>query len=92
MQTSRIPHVWRVADAKARLSEVLRLADEVGPQRIGTRKTYVVVPERDWESRTRSRKPLGKWLVDNMPRGVDLEIPDRREPDRENPFIDGEDR
>ena len=33
------------------------------------------------------RKPLGQWLIDNMPRGTDLEIPDRHESEREIPFI-----
>ena len=33
-------------------------------------------------------KPLGQWLVENMPRGIDLEIPDRREPERPIPFVD----
>ena len=34
-----------------------------------------------------SRKPMGQWLVDNMPRGVDLEIPGRDESGREIPFV-----
>jgi hypothetical protein len=33
------------------------------------------------------RKPMGQWLVDNMPRGADLEFPDRDKPEREIPFI-----
>ena len=80
--------VWTVADAKARLSEILRLAEEEGPQRIGTRRPFVVVPERVWEARAPSRPPLGRWLVDNLPRGVNLDIPDRRESRREIPFRD----
>ncbi len=92
MQTSDNSHIWRVAEAKARLSEVLRLAEEEGPQRIGTRKTFVVVPEKDWEAREKPRMPLGKWLVENMPRGINLELPDRGEPDRDNPFVNGGDR
>ena len=79
---------WTVAEAKARLSEVLRLASEEGPQRIGTKKRYVVVPEEDWEKRTEPRIPLGQWLVENMPRIDDLELPDRAEPDRPSPFED----
>ena len=31
---------------------------------------------------------MGKWLVENMPRGTNLEIPDDRDSDREVPFID----
>lgn len=86
--TSR--RVWTVADAKARLSEILRLAEEEGPQRIGTRRPFVVVPEREWEARASSRTPLGRWLVDNVPRGVNLDIPARRDSRREVPF-QGED-
>ena len=32
---------WTVAEAKARLSEILRLAEEEGPQRIGVRNSFV---------------------------------------------------
>ena len=82
--------VWTVAEAKARLSEVLRRAEEEGPQRIGTRKSFgrrsgecLAVPHLAQES-------LGRWLVENMPRGVDLEIPDRREPGRGIPLFDAD--
>ncbi len=42
--TQADPRVWTVTEAKARLSEILRLSEEEGPQRIGTRKSFVVVP------------------------------------------------
>jgi len=81
------PHrTWTVAEAKARLSEILRLASKEGPQRIGTKTRYVVVPEEEWLKRTEPRVPLGRWLVENMPRIDDLELPDRHEPDRQSPF------
>lgn len=82
---------WTVAEAKARLSEILRLAEAEGPQRIGVRDPFVVVPERLWNEKRPQRKPMGQWLVENMPRGIELEIPDRREPAREIPFVGGED-
>ena len=44
VQESGSERVWTIAEAKARLSEVLRLAEEEGPQRIGARKPFVVVP------------------------------------------------
>ncbi|MYC82732.1 MAG: type II toxin-antitoxin system Phd/YefM family antitoxin [Acidobacteria bacterium] len=78
--------VWRVAEAKARLSEVLRLAEEEGPQHIGTRKPFVVVPAGDWYAKRPPRKPMGQWLVDNIPRGVNLDVPDRKSR-REIPFV-----
>ncbi|MCY3924575.1 MAG: type II toxin-antitoxin system prevent-host-death family antitoxin [bacterium] len=69
---------WTVAEAKARLSEILRLAEEEGPQRIGRRKPFVVVPERLWrEERKEPSVHMGRWLVENINRGTNLEIPDR---------------
>ena len=89
--TTQLPEgqrTWTIAEAKARLSEILRLAEEEGPQRIGLRKPFVVVPEHEWRERAPERKPLGQWLVENMPRGVELELPSRRDPPREVPFAD----
>ena len=100
--TQADPRVWTIREAKARLSEVLRLSEEEGPQRIGTRKRYVVVPESVWQGQNgqsdpRSgeeasfplRKPLGQWLIENTPCGTNLEIPDRKlDKDRPIPFID----
>jgi prevent-host-death family protein len=80
---------WTVAEAKARLSEILRLAEEEGPQHIGRRNTFVVVPERLWQQQSPPRKPLGRWLVENMPRGIELEVPSRRS-NRKIPFTDEE--
>ena len=90
-QRSGSPRVWTVAEAKARLSEILRLSEEEGPQRIGTRKSFVVVPEHVWREReTKPRKPLGQWLIENMSRGVELELPDRSS-NRPIPFVDEDD-
>lgn len=36
------------------------------------------------------REHMGRWLVENMPRGINLELPDRSEPEREISFV-GED-
>ncbi len=81
--------VWTVAEAKARLSEVLRFSETEGPQRIGRRRAFVVVPEEVWQAQRPERKPLGQWLIENMPRGIELELPDRRS-NRPIPFIDEE--
>ena len=50
-------------------------------------KSPDVVPADAWYAKTPSPKPMGQWLIDNMPRGIDLEIPGRDEPEREIPFI-----
>ena len=81
------PRVWTVAEAKARLSEILRLAEAEGPQRIGARRSFVIVPEQLWRDRAPPRKPLGQWLIENTPRGTDLDVPARRDSGREIPFI-----
>ena len=83
--------VWTVAEAKAHLSEILRLAQAEGPQRIGIRRSFVVVPADAWDNKTNPRKPLGRWLIENMPRGVALEIPGRHSA-REVPFSDKDDK
>ena len=77
---------WTIAEAKARLSELLRLVREEGPQYIGTKKTFVVISEEEWLSLKRPKKPLGLWLIENLPMVGELELPDRNEPDREIPF------
>ncbi len=80
--------VWTIAEAKARLSEILRLAEEEGPQRIGVRKPFVVVPAEVWDAKAEPRMPLGKWLVENTSRGTNLEIPRDRGSRRKIPFVD----
>ncbi len=87
MHNDTFDSVWTVAEAKARLSEVLRRAKTEGPQRIGVKESFVVVPEPLWQTLGPRRKPMGQWLVDRMPRGVHLEIPEGRESRREIPFM-----
>lgn len=86
MDNADSARTWTVAEAKARLSEILRRANEEGPQRIGVRRSYVVVPERLWSERKAGRTPLGRWLVDNVPRGTELSAPCDRRSRRTIPF------
>ena len=88
MSASHVPdyRTWTIAEAKARLSELLRLVREEGPQYIGTKKSFVVISEEEWRSLKRPKKPLGLWLIENLPTVGELELPDRNEPEREIPF------
>ena len=88
MSASRAPddRTWTIAEAKARLSELLRLVQKEGPQYIGTKKSFVVISEEEWRSLKRPKKPLGLWLIENLPTVGELELPDRNEPEREIPF------
>lgn len=82
--------VWTVSDAKARLSEILRRSETNGPQRIGTLRRYVVMPEDDWRAlASAAPKPsLGQFILHHMPRLDDLEPPRREGPPRPIPFAD----
>ncbi len=84
--------VWTVADAQANLPEVLRLAEKEGPQYIGAGKTFVVTAAEAEPGQSEPRKPLGQWLVENMPRGTNLIIPDDEHSDDEIPWVDEDNR
>lgn len=71
---------WTVADAKARLSEILRLANDQ-PQYIGTNKSHIIVSTEVWKS-LNSRPAMGSWLIDSLKGSGELVLPDRGEPDR----------
>ena len=62
---------------------------EDDPFKNGSLKRKEPVKTRCAESQ--SRQSLGKWLVENTPRGIELEVPNRHEPERPIPFIDEED-
>ena len=78
--------IWTITEAKARLSEVLRLVREEGPQYIGAKKSFVIVSKEEWLSLTQPKMPIGTWLIDNMTIPGELELPDRNELEREIPF------
>lgn len=86
MIDSGAERIWTVAEAKGRLSEILRLAETEGPQRIGVRRSFVVVPATTWREKAPPRQPLGKWLIENIPRGLDLDTLSDRRSARETPF------
>ncbi len=91
MTQSASRRVWSVAEARENLPEILRLAEEHGPQRIGDTKIFTLAPELDQPAERPDDIPLGRWLVENTPRGTNLEIPSRRENGREIPFINDTD-
>ena len=59
MEHAKSDRTWTVAEAKAKLSEILRLAEEEGPQRIGLRRSFVVVPESTVAREIAPREALG---------------------------------
>lgn len=69
---------WSVADAKARLSEVLRLAREGRPQVIGAQNPCVVIALEEYQ-RIKAQAHPGLALVALGARlgGVEFELPAR---------------
>ena len=88
MTGSKTKRVWTVAEAKAKLSEILRLAETEGPQRIGVRRSFILIPAKLWEAKEPPKKPMGQWLLENMSRAGEFEISRNRESKREIPFIE----
>ena len=85
--------VWPIAEAKVRLHEILRLAEEEGPQQIGMKKTFVVMPREIWEATKIPSMSLGEVIMKFRPNPEDLpeeglEIPKREGGHRPIPFID----
>jgi len=78
--------VWTVSEAKSRLSEVMRLAEQEGPQQIGVRRPFVVVSADEWSSMTKPHQSAGKWLVENIPAGTGLNAQCDRKSNRDIPF------
>jgi antitoxin (DNA-binding transcriptional repressor) of toxin-antitoxin stability system len=77
---------WSVLDAKARLSEILRLARAGKPQTIGSQDPCVVVSGAQFDGLRRSRH-LGKFLLASAPTLDDVEWPSRADK-RGDPFAD----
>ena len=73
---------WKVAEAKARFSEVIDSALTEGAQEItrNGKRAVVVVSAEEWDRKTRRQGSLVEFLERSPLRGSDLEIerPDER--------------
>ena len=77
--------IWTVAEAKAKLSEVIEQARTQGPQTItrNGRRTVVVVDAGEWERKTQRSGSLADFFKASPLRGSGLKI--RRARDRLRP-------
>jgi prevent-host-death family protein len=66
---------WTIANAKARLSEVIERAHREGPQILtkNGRSTAVVVSIEEWEQKTVRKGSLAEFLLASPLRGADLD-------------------
>jgi len=67
---------WTVAEAKAKLSEVLERAQSDGPQTITRhgRRAVVVVAADEWERKTKRRGNLAEFFAASPLRGSGLKV------------------
>ncbi len=67
---------WTVAEAKAKLSEVIARAETTGPQTItrNGRKTVVVVAADEWERKTRRQGNLAEFFAASPLRASRLKV------------------
>ena len=68
--------VWTLANAKARLSEVVEKASREGPQTItrNGKATAVVVSFEEWSRKTSRKGTLAEFLLASPLRGADLDL------------------
>ena len=79
--------MWSVAEAKAKLSNVLQRARDGEPQFIGSKEPCVVLSLAEYK-RLKSLDDgphLGRWLVENLAGLGEIELPSRDEY-RPSPF------
>jgi prevent-host-death family protein len=79
---NRSAGIWTVAEAKAKLSEVIERAQSAGPQAItrNGRKAVVVVAAEEWERKTRRAGNLAEFFAASPLRGSRIKT--KRVPDR----------
>jgi prevent-host-death family protein len=70
------PATWTVAQAKAKLSELIERARSVGPQTVtrNGRDAVVVVAAEEWERRTQRKGTLVDFLAASPLRGAKLKV------------------
>ena len=73
---------WQVQEAKARFSELMRGADEAGPQTITVRgrRAAVLLSARDYDRLSGCKPSLAKFMRVSPLAGIDLAIDRDRSP------------
>jgi prevent-host-death family protein len=68
--------IWTVAEAKAKLSEVIERAQSAGPQTItrNGRRAVVVVAAEEWERKTKRTGNLAEFFAASPLRGSGLKV------------------
>ncbi len=69
-------HIWTVAEAKAKFSELINRAKSEGPQKITRhgRTTVVIVAAEDWERKAERKGNLAEFLAASPLRSAGLKL------------------
>ncbi|WP_024806181.1 type II toxin-antitoxin system prevent-host-death family antitoxin [Nocardia sp. BMG51109] len=75
-QPGRMDIAWPLAEAKARLSELIDTVEREGPQVISKhgREVAVVVAVDEWRRKAHRKGNLAEFFAESPLRGADLEI------------------
>jgi prevent-host-death family protein len=67
---------WKVAEAKAKLSEVIERAEKEGPQRITRHgeEAVVVVSAEEWARKAKRKGNLAEFFAESPLRGAELAV------------------
>jgi prevent-host-death family protein len=78
-------HAWSVAEAKARLSELLHEAESSGPQAITRRGVEVafVISAEDWHRKAKRNGSLAEFFASSPLSGSGLEVTRDKDQPRE---------
>ncbi|MGB6596717.1 MAG: type II toxin-antitoxin system Phd/YefM family antitoxin [Candidatus Acidiferrum sp.] len=76
---------WSVAEAKAKLSEVIERAQKTGPQKITRhgKEAAVVVSAEEWSRKTKRKGNLAEFFAESPLRGSRLEVERLKDEPRE---------
>jgi prevent-host-death family protein len=83
-ETLAVPKDWQLQEAKARFSEVFRLARECGPQRVTKhgRAAVIVLPAEDYERLSRAKEHQGslvRFFADSPLAGSGIQLDRQRD-------------
>lgn len=83
--TAAVNHLWSVAAAKARFSELMEKAANEGPQTVtrNGRPTAVVVSVEEWERRTTRKGTFADFLLNSPLRGSGIDLTRDDQPPRD---------
>ncbi len=78
-RSSKLARSWQLQEAKARLSELVRLAKAEGPQLITRqgKREVVVLPVEEYERLTSSTRPIRsivQFFAESPLRGIELDL------------------